>query len=52
MAECTSFSSTTKSLKVLSNPMFCGTTGERTQFMIEASSGVRASSKGQTGPVQ
>ena len=34
------FNSTTKDLETLKTPMFCGTSGQRTQFMIEASSGV------------
>ena len=34
------FNSTSKHVSTLLNPMFCGTSGERTQFMIEASSGV------------
>jgi len=34
-----SVTSTTKEMSALLNPMFCGTTGERTQFMIEAQSG-------------
>ena len=34
------FSSTTKKLATLTNPMFLGTTGVRTVFMIEIASGV------------
>ena len=34
-----SVTSCTKEMSALRNPMFCGTTGERTQFMIEAQSG-------------
>ena len=34
------FASTSKNVSALHNPMFCGESGLRTQFMIEASSGV------------
>ena len=34
------FTSTSKQVSTLLNPAFCGTSGTRTQFMIEASSGV------------
>jgi hypothetical protein len=34
------FTSTSKNVSTLLNPAFCGTSGTRTQFMIEASSGV------------
>ena len=34
------FNSTSKNVSTLLNPMFCGASGTRTQFMIEASSGV------------
>ena len=34
------FTSTSKHVSTLLNPAFCGTSGTRTQFMIEASSGV------------
>lgn len=34
------FTSTTKDVSTLLNPMFCGTSGTRTQFMIEAVSGI------------
>ena len=34
------FTSTSKNVSALLNPAFCGTSGTRTQFMIEASSGV------------
>ena len=34
------FNSTSRNVSTLHNPMFCGTSGTRTQFMVEASSGV------------
>ena len=34
------FNSTSKNVSTLLNPMFCGTSGTRTQFMIEAESGI------------
>ena len=34
------FNSTSKHVSTLRNPMFCGTSGPRTQFMIEAAGGV------------
>ena len=34
------FNSTSKNVSTLLNPMFCGTSGTRTQFMIEAVSGI------------
>jgi len=34
------FNSTSKAVSTLQNPMFCGTSGTRTQFLIEASSGI------------
>ena len=34
------FNSTSRNVSTLLNPMFCGTSGSRTQFMIEASTGI------------